>query len=179
MPSGVYKRTQPSPLIGIKRPIRSEEWKRKLSESHKGKFVGERHPRWGVKLSDETKKRISESEKGKKDSSEVRLKKSLARIGDKNPAWKGGVSYEPYSHDWTDFLKESIRLRDLFICQECGIHQHELQDNWHKKLDVHHIDYNKKNCSPDNLISLCRPCHIKTNYSRDYWLGYFKNKKNV
>ena len=38
-------------------------------------------------------------------------------------------------------------------------HQREFRD----KLSVHHVDYNKQNSVPDNLISLCRGCHIKTN----------------
>ena len=41
------------------------------------------------------------------------------------------------------------------------------------KLDVHHINYDKKNCSSDNLISLCHSCHLKTNYNRVYWENYF------
>lgn len=36
-----------------------------------------------------------------------------------------------------------------------------------------HIDYNKKNCNPKNLITLCRKCHSKTNSNRDYWINYF------
>jgi len=37
---------------------------------------------------------------------------------------------------------------------------------------VHHIDYNKKNCNLDNLITLCINCHAKTNYNREYWKEY-------
>ena len=77
-----------------------------------------------------------------------------------------------YPDDWTDTLKESIRQRDNYICQECGVHQDELK-GMHKKLDVHHIDYDKENCHPDNLISLCKKCHMKTNFNRDYWIEYF------
>lgn len=39
---------------------------------------------------------------------------------------------------------------------------------------VHHINYNKRNNNPSNLISLCRRCHSKTNFNREYWLNYFK-----
>jgi hypothetical protein len=38
-----------------------------------------------------------------------------------------------------------------------------------------HIDYNKKNCNPNNLISLCNSCHSKTNFDRKYWINYFLN----
>ena len=44
-----------------------------------------------------------------------------------------------------------------------------------KQRERNHIDYNKLNCNPNNLISLCRKCHMKTNSNRDYWINYFKN----
>lgn len=69
--------------------------------------------------------------------------------------WQGGKSFEKYGIDWTKTLKQSIRERDKYVCQEC----HKLQSN--QVFCVHHIDYNKKNCNPDNLITLCRSCHIK------------------
>jgi hypothetical protein len=47
-----------------------------------------------------------------------------------------------------------------------------------KKLDVHHIDYDKKNGDPRNLVSLCKSCHIKTNYNREYWIEYFSGEKD-
>ena len=99
------------------------------------------------------------------------------RAGDKNNFWIDGRTAlnNPYPDDWTDTLKESIRQRDNYICQECGTHQDELK-GWNKKLDIHHIDYDKKNCNPDNLIALCRKCHIKTNFNREYWFNYFKIK---
>ncbi|NQU99405.1 MAG: HNH endonuclease [Parcubacteria group bacterium] len=42
-----------------------------------------------------------------------------------------------------------------------------------EKLSIHHIDYNKQNNNPNNLISLCRKCHVKTNFNRNYWKYYF------
>lgn len=78
-----------------------------------------------------------------------------------------------YPQDWTDDLKDSVRKRDDYTCQECGLHQDELSGRF-KKHDVHHIDYNKFNCNPDNLITLCKSCHVKTNHNRDCWINYFK-----
>jgi hypothetical protein len=46
----------------------------------------------------------------------------------------------PYPENWSK-QKEIARERDNYMCQECGICQIKLN----KKLDVHHIDYNKKN----------------------------------
>ena len=90
-------------------------------------------------------------------------------IGDKNPNWAEGKSKERYGEDWTDELRESIRMRDKYICQLCGIHQDEIE----RKLQVHHIDYNKYNLNPNNLISLCTSCHMKTNFNRESWIHYF------
>ena len=83
--------------------------------------------------------------------------------------WKGGISFEPYPLGWTKTFKEQIRFRDRYTCQICGCSEVENS----KRLCVHHIDYNKSNLSVDNLISLCRSCHIKTNYKREYWQEYF------
>ena len=42
------------------------------------------------------------------------------------------------------------------------------------KLDVHHIDYDKTNCDPNNLVSLCDSCHAKTGFgNRERWKMYF------
>jgi hypothetical protein len=85
--------------------------------------------------------------------------------------WKGGKSFEEYGPNFTEELKKQIRQRDEQRCQECFRHQNELN----KTLAVHHIDFNKKNNVPSNLISLCTSCHVQTNYGRDGWSGYFNN----
>jgi len=44
---------------------------------------------------------------------------------------------------------------------------------------VHHIDYCKTNCDPENLISLCLSCHAKTGAGkRHVWVNFFDNLKN-
>jgi hypothetical protein len=122
---------------------------------------GELSPTFGTKRTLECRKRLSELKKGK-------------YLAENNPNWQGGISNNPYPLDWNNVLKDSIRLRDNFICQECGIHQDELD----RKLDIHHIDYDKNNLNPKNLISLCRKCHIKTNFNREEWIEYFMGVKN-
>lgn len=85
-------------------------------------------------------------------------KKMPMITGENHFNWNGGSSFEPYSRDWNSELKRRIRYRDNFTCI-CGNYGY----------NVHHIDYNKKNCNPDNLVTLCDSCHGKTNHSRDYW----------
>jgi len=94
--------------------------------------------------------------------------RSKTYFGENHYNWQGGKSYEPYSKDFAPHLKEFIRNRDYRQCKMCG----KIEDNG--KLDVHHIDYDKNNCHPDNLISLCHDCHVKTNYNREYWIEYFQ-----
>lgn len=126
-------------------------------------------------ISNETYRKISEKLKGNKNGFK---KGHKINIGEKNGSWKGGKSFELYGRDWTDILKISIRERDGYICQLCGIHQEELTKNeWIKILDIHHIDYDKQNNNPNNLISLCRYCHMKTNFNRENWIKVFKSRK--
>ena len=84
-----------------------------------------------------------------------------------NPNWQGGLSFEPYSLEWTETLKEEIRKRDNYRCAIC----------YKSGKDVHHIDYNKQNCSKHNLITLCIGCNSKVNFNRDYWKNYLINIK--
>ena len=85
-----------------------------------------------------------------------------------------GIPYEytEYGSEFDSSLKEQVRFRDKYTCQFCGCSQIENG----RQLDCHHKDYDKHNNSVNNLISLCYRCHLKTNYNRDYWKIYFKDK---
>lgn len=104
--------------------------------------------------------------------------KSEVQSGEGNPNWQGGKSFEPYTSDFNDILKEYIRKRDNYICKndECGITEEEHIIVLGKVLTVHHIDYNKKNCKVDNLITVCTQCNLRANYNKDYWKKYYTNK---
>jgi len=124
------------------------------SDKHKEAVREANRKRAGFKHSDEAKAAIGKT----------RAKYVL----DKHPNWKGGKSFEEYPQQWTKTLKRAIRERDNYTCRLCSI----LQGDY--AFDVHHIDYDKHNCDPINLITLCRPCHMKTNYRRDVWVNFFK-----
>ena len=133
-------------------------------------------PSWCKGLTKETNTKLKEiSEKMsrimKKLYKEGKLK---PRKGADNPAWKGGISKEPYPFDFDEELKELIRKRDNFTCQLCGRPQDKEIRNY--KLAIHHIDYNKKNNNHSNLITLCCKCHLKTNHNREKWQDYFMKR---
>ena len=84
--------------------------------------------------------------------------------------WKGGISCEPYCDAWVDKeYKESIKERDNYECQNPNCWQTS------KKLVIHHIDYNKKNCVPNNLITLCNSCNARANTYREFWTVLYSN----
>jgi len=89
--------------------------------------------------------------------------------GINSPCWKGGISFEPYCERFNNEFKEAVRERDNYMCQLCGHEQNG------RKLDVHHIHYDKENCYPD-VVALCRSCNSKVNSNRNYWEQYFESK---
>jgi len=84
-------------------------------------------------------------------------KKSTTKKGKDHHWWKGGIARLPYPWDFNEELKDLIRKRDNYKCQDCRAPQEEFT----KKLDVHHIDHDKNNNDPKNLLTLCHSCHSK------------------
>jgi len=175
------KRKMSSSHLGKKH---SEDTKRKMKESK----IGEKNPNYknsfsaskkfkyshlGKPLSEKTKEKIALTKRGDKNPNYKRIysEKERRRFGspmEKNPNWKGGISFLPYPTTFNNRLKQSIKDRDNNECQN------PYCDHRARKLDVHHIDYDKENCSQFNLISLCSRCHSKANANRNEWRHFYK-----
>jgi len=89
------------------------------------------------------------------------LRLSGAVSGANNAAWKGGVADWDYAQNWKSLCK-LVKDRDRWTCQACG----KTRKHWGHKLHVHHIDGDKTNNHPHNLISVCSVCHYAA-HSKD------------
>jgi len=160
----------------------SEESKLKMSESGKGKKRSEETCRrlglakvghkynLGHHHTPETKAKISIIHKGKKLTDEHKQKLRDIFSGDKNPSWKGGVSFEPYCIKFTQEFKERVRAYFGYCCVECG------KSQGGRKLHIHHVNFDKQTCCNDTIplfVSLCLSCHAKTNGNRVFWQYWF------
>lgn len=167
MAGNTYRKGKTSHQKG--KPL-SDEQKMKISKSRQGKYTGENHPMFGKHHSEETKAKISKSRMGK--GGQIGSSNPMyGMTGDKHPLWQGGISFMPYCHKFNNTLKEQIRNRDDRTCQLCG--KKEIDNG--RRLDVHHIHYDKDNCEPD-LIALCNGCNSKVNINRDYYENLFMEK---
>ncbi len=151
---------------------RSEETRQKISEAHKGKIVTEetrlkiRNKALGRKHSEEENRKNSERNKGKKNAMY-----GIRRYGEQSPNWSGGTSFEPYAPEFNKDKKQQVLERDNYKCQDPNC------DGNHEKLHIHHIDYDKTNNNPENLIALCSSCHAKTigKNKRQYFTEFYQN----
>ncbi len=146
----------------------------------------ENHPFFGKNLSEKHKQKIKENHAdvfgennsfyGKKHTNESRqkIKENHADVSyNKNSQWQGGKSFESYGVEFKQ-IRKFILERDNYKCQnpECKINI-----GYYKRLDCHHIDYDKKNNAFYNLIILCINCHLKTNgkKKRQYYKEFYQN----
>lgn len=161
------------PMFGKKHTLEARE---KIIQRQRGRkqspdLIAKRVAgRAGYKHSDEIKERIRQTNLETWSKPEIREKTT----GPNSPSWLGGKSFEPYPITWSFQLREMIRERDGRKCAKCGKNE---KDNNGKRLDVHHIDYDKKNIESENLISLCISCHRKSNHNREEWKQYFLTLK--
>ena len=149
-----------NPFYGKKH---TEEARKKISIANKGR----ESPNKGKHPTEETKNKQSERMKGRF-IGENNPNYGISRFGEDNSNWQGGKSFEEYPQEFKQ-IKKSILERDNYKCQYPNCTE------IHDRLHVHHIDYNKTNNNPENLITLGTSCHTKTNGNRSYWTIFYQN----
>ena len=98
--------------------------------------------------------------KDKNHSDETKFKMSLAKTGQRNSNWKGGITRlirgirrSPEYYQW----RKKVLSRDKFVCVRCGSD---------KKINSHHIrsifDYPAGIFEANNGVALCENCHRMT-----------------
>jgi len=151
---------------------RSDEARENMRTAH----LGERHTaehtekirraNLGRKRTAEACANISKAKLGKRRTAAAIATKS----GERSHFWRGGISAS-YSPEFNEVLRVNIRNRDDHLCQnpKCYLPQNG------RAHPVHHIDFNKGNSDPTNLITLCSKCHNKTTDGRrDHWTEYYQ-----
>ena len=171
---------------GNKNKKRTEEFRQYLSKIKKGIHLSKKSRQKiskankGKKRTEEQNKRQSKAQKGKllteQAKQKIREKRKLqvppnkGKFGELSFQWQGGKSFEIYPQEFKK-IKKKIYERDNYQCQ------FPYCIEIHNKLNAHHIDYNKKNNNPENLITLCINCHMKTNNKKNriFWENYYQN----
>ena len=166
--AGIARRTlQEAQLLSARNPT---EKQRKQRERWK-------QGGWDWAQSEEGRKAMSERSSGDKNPAkrpEVRAKISAAKMGEKNwmygrygplnPAWRGGCYRYIRAFEQ---IRPQILERDDNTCQLCN----KPGDN------IHHINYERLDNDPGNLVTLCHRCHMGTNNgdeNRANWQAYFE-----
>lgn len=147
----------------------TEETKKKMSISGGKHLKGKQSTFKNKKHAMEAKLKNSISHKGKKHTEEAKGLMSIQKSGKNNPRWKGGISCEPYCFEWASKeFKDLIKERDRNKCLNPVCFGNIY------RLNIHHVDYNKKNCEPRNLITLCTSCNSKANKDRAWHEAWYK-----
>lgn len=203
-----YWKTHENPSKGMpshyKGKHHTEDSKKKISDSMKGKSYEERFGEEKSKLIKEmrrqqmikdcpskhleVRKKISYANKNRIVSNETR-KKMSHRMKINNPSKRPEVNEKKSISltDWEFYNKHGTfkslypypkefkkKLKNYIANRDNYICQLCNSIENGHKFSIHHIDYDKDNVSSENLVLLCKICHGKTNHNRNYWQPYFE-----
>ncbi len=92
----------------------------------------------------------------------------FSNSGENNCNWAGGD--KEYCNVWQDRqFKSDIRSRDHNICQNPYCFKTTT------KLSIHHINYDKMDCHPKNLITVCVGCNSRANKDRNWHFEWYSS----
>jgi hypothetical protein len=150
-------------------------WKKspEFSEENKINLKKMQDANVGKRQSEETVKKRVEKNRGKKRTDELKNRMSEMFSGEKGSNWMGGKSFEPYTIDFNDRFKKSVKKRDG-CCLLCNVSFNDLK-LLKRNICIHHINYDKLLSVKENCVSLCNNCHTLTNHNRDKWIVFFQN----
>jgi len=177
----------------------NEEVKNKISNSLKGKNIGENNGMFG-KGPNKTSFKLGQ-EPWNKNKTNVYTEETLKKIslsGKGRTPWnKDKIGLQTHTEEWKQLNSEKMKgdkhpnwqggISFIPYCSKfnkmlkeeirkrdnytCQLCEKTQKDN-KEKLTVHHIHYDKENCEPD-LITLCKSCNSKVNYNKEYYENYF------
>ena len=75
-----------------------------------------------------------------------------------------------YPAEFNRELRERIKRRDAFMCTVCGLTEEESKVRFNQSLSVHHKDEDKSNNDERNLVTVCKSCHQRTHWNREFIL---------
>lgn len=84
-----------------------------------------------------------------------------------------------YPSEFNFKLKDNIKKRDGYFCQNCEMDEDKHLEVYNKRLEIHHINYNKMDCDEYNLITLCKKFNLNANSNRIYCQLFYNSKINI
>jgi hypothetical protein len=149
-------------MAGVKGRKFSQETRQILREQK----LGEKNPFYGKTHTPEVREKIRQAHLGRVQGIEWTKKRAMK--GEKNPAWKGGISKSPYCSKFNEEFKR--RVRDFWEnkCFVCGKTKGERGQN--RELSVHHVYGDKFVCCNDKkpiFVIMCSECHTKLHMTKE------------
>ena len=163
---------------GLRLAGRTKQHRENISRALKGN-TNSKGKRWVMSEEGRAACVVARSKSHKGKPAWNRGKSNTWALGEKNVAWRGGVSKRGYPSEFNAKLKLRIRQRDNFTCQLCGKTEAEERLDKNRCLAVNHIDFNKLNCAEENLNTLCHLCNIKINWEREKWTKFFQEQQRL